>query len=85
MENQKQKKIFGKEYVKSRPKEEEVAPVCQFLAKRLRKFRHLLKIRSVRISLEQVAKKLYCDVVPNSTEQDSKNVLQCDALIPGKS
>jgi len=52
------KKSLGKENEKNRPKEERNSSILSKalgLAKRLRKSRHLLKIRSVRISLEQVA------------------------------
>ena len=62
------KKSLGKENEKCRPKEERNSSTCQGtkitspkatkafgLAKRLQQPRHLLKIRSVRISLEQVA------------------------------
>jgi len=63
------KKSLGKENEKQRPKEEIKSSILSRkekktlpkatkalgLAKRLRQSRHLLKIRSVRISLEQVA------------------------------
>ena len=62
------KESLGKENEKNRPKEERNSPTCQGkkiilpkatkalgLAERLRQSRQLLKIRSVRISSEQIA------------------------------